>query len=155
MQVVSTAPNLSTELYEYFNKWKHNSSYKSISKGDQTKFEESMEILSNLENNESENINYSVMAEEYLTLASNIVALKWAKKEPKVRVDINLKCDSWFNKLVAAFTRLVDYLNVRIGTFSDEELHSEKLLKLNEDFQKISILQKILYEYSVALNHGG
>lgn len=155
MQVIPATSCVSTEVYAYFKKWKSNSSYKAISKEDRIKIEESIENLSVLDNENTEIINFSEIGEQYLALASNIVALKWSKKDPKARIDINLKCDSWFNKIVTAFTKLSNLLKITIGSYNETNLESEKLLKLHDDFQKLSILQKILFEYSVALNHGG
>ena len=154
MQALYHSPSLNDEIYAYFKKWKDNSSYKAISKEDRAKIEETIESLAILDKN-TENINYSDICEQYVTLASNLVALKWSKKDPKVRVDINLKCDSWFYKLSIAFNKLVDLLNVTLVSLNNSSPSSEDLLALNDELQKVSIIHKIFYEYSIALNNGG
>ena len=158
METLYSAPCLNDEIFTYWDKWKKNSSFKAIGKEDRKKLEEIMKNLNELEKQTSPSnpdIQFSRIAEEYLSLASNLIHLKWQKKDPKTRVDINLKCDSLFNKIFFAFKTLTNLLRANIESFTESHLHSDLLLDLNDEFQKINILSKLFYEYSVALNNGG
>ena len=155
-ETIYSAPCLNDEIFIYWDKWKKNSSFKAIGKEDRKKLEEIMKNLNELEKQiENTEIHFSRIAEEYLTLASNLIHLKWQKKDPKTRVDINLKCDSLFNKIFFAFKTLTNLLKANIESFTESHLHSDLLLDLNDEAQKINILSKLFYEYSVALNNGG
>ena len=151
------SPCLNDEIFSYWEKWKKKSSFKAIDKEDRKKLDEMVTSISRLEKEMTGNdeIQFSEMAEQYLSLANNLIHLKWAKKDPKSRVDINLKCDSLFNKIYIAFKTLTNLLNVNIESHTNENLGSEELLSLHEENQKLNILSKIFYEYSVALNNGG
>ena len=151
------SPCLNDEIFTYWEKWKKKSSFKAIDKDDRKKLEELMNKLSQLESlmTNNDEIQFSEIAEQYLSLANNLIHLKWQNKDPKSRVDINLKCDSLFNKVYLAFKTLTNLLNVNIQSQNEENPASEELLSLHEENQKMSILSKIFYEYSVALNKGG
>lgn len=155
METLLSSPTLNDEIFAYFEKWrKHSSSFKSIDKDERKKLEEVIKTLNNLEKQSTSDMQFSIIAEQYLSLANNLVHLKWAKKDPKSRVDINLKCDSLFNKILSAFKVLTDLLKANIEA-CNQELNSEILLDLNDEFDKITILSKLFYEYSVAMNNGG
>ena len=156
MQVLVETPRINDDVLSYWNKWKGYSSFKKIEKDDRKKFEENINLLKQLDRkNIQKEILFSKLAELYLSLANDVIHLKWQKKDPKVRVDINLKCDSFFFKLSKAFKSLIDTLKTNIEAFHEEELASDTLLILNEEFEKLSICNKIFYEYSIALNNGG
>ncbi len=155
METILSAPYLNDEILAYFEKWKsQSSSFKAIDKDERKKLEEVIKTLNNLERESRYDVQFSIIAEQYLSLANNLVHLKWAKKDPKTRVDINLKCDSLFNKILTAFNVLTDLLKANINA-CNQELNSEILLDLNDEFQKLTILSKIFYEYSIALRNGG
>ena len=156
MQSVVDQPKLSIEIFDYLQKWKSYSSYKAIEKEDRKKLEQIVKSFDEIEKQiPVSDSQYSILAEQFLSLANNIIHLKWQKKDPKTRVDINLKCDSLFNKTYIAFKNLLDLMKAKLEAYNEHELHSEALLSLNDEFVKISILSKIFYEYSVALNNGG
>ena len=143
-------------ILTYWSNWKGRSSFKSLEKEDRKKLEETIKILQILDGkNIEKEILFSRVAELYLSLANNIIYLKWKKKDPKIRVDINLKCDSFFNKISQSISSLTNTLKSNLQAFHDEEFASDTLLLLNEEFEKITICNKIFYEYSQALNNGG
>lgn len=157
MEALYGSPALNIEIFAYWEKWKKSSqSFKAIDKEDRKKLDDIIKDLAELEKNmDNSDINYNKIAELYLSMASDLIHLKWKKKDPKNRVDINLKCDSLFNKIYLAFKTLTDLLKTNINTYTEDQLQSEALLELQEEQLKISILSKIFYEYSVALNSGG
>ena len=155
METILQSPCLNDEIFAYFEKWKkHSSSFKTIEKEDRKKLEDIIKSLNELEQLAFTDMQFSTIAEQYLSLSNNLVHLKWSKKDPKVRVDINLKCDSLFNKIFSAFQTLTNLLKANIEALNDR-LNDESLLKLNEELEKITILSKIFYEYSIAMRNGG
>lgn len=148
--------NYNEPIFSYWNRWKGLSSFKSLEKSDRKKLEEIIKSLKKLDEKSIEKeILFSKVAELYLALANDLIYLKWKKKDPKLRVDINLKCDSFFFKISQSINELTESLKSNLKEFHDNDLASDTLLILNDEFEKLTICNKIFYEYSVALNNGG
>jgi hypothetical protein len=141
---------INNDVITYWENWKRSASFKSINKEDRKKFDEVIKFLSDY-NKKNIDLPVSVIAEQYLYLASNIVHVKWQKKDPKSRVDINIKCDSFFNKVKVSFQEL----RFKFEKNKKDIAYGLENISKEEEIHKILVCSKILDQYAIALNSGG